>query len=77
MNDINNYYVAWIPPNPEFPDKHCKGTECNSYQKAQRIADKLNRETKGSLGKYEPRKMVISPKLNEKYFAPAKAWEIS
>jgi len=54
---MNNYYVAWIPPNRDFKDIACDGTENVNLTTATRIANKLNNETRGSLGHYAPRKL--------------------
>tara|TARA_R110001592_G_scaffold300611_1_gene571841 strand:- start:319 stop:489 length:171 start_codon:yes stop_codon:yes gene_type:complete len=52
---MNNYYVAWIPPNRDFKVIACNGTENVSLTTATRIANKLNNETRGSLGHYAAR----------------------
>tara|TARA_R110002012_G_C11531756_1_gene600554 strand:+ start:309 stop:512 length:204 start_codon:yes stop_codon:yes gene_type:complete len=59
---MNDYYVAWIPPNKDFEEKFCKGTECDSLPVAQGRANQLNHETKGSLGHYAPRKFSVYPR---------------
>ena len=53
---MDNYYVAWIPPNRDFKDIACDGTKYVNLTTATRIANKLNKETRGSLGHYAPRK---------------------
>ena len=74
MNYSNDtYYVAWIPPNPEFEERIAVSSDkikemadrplsgyFSRYNKAQSVADQLNRETKGASGRYEVRRWVIT-----------------
>lgn len=48
----NNYVVAWIPPNSAFDEKIVVEGFA-SLALANKAALKLNRETQGSLGRYE------------------------
>ncbi len=48
----NNYVVAWIPPNSAF-DQKIVVEGFASLALANKAALKLNRETQGSLGRYE------------------------
>lgn len=53
----DSYYVAWIAPNPRFPEKICESTiGLESLAKAERVAQLLNNETKGISGHYAARK---------------------
>tara|TARA_Y100000817_G_C16806422_1_gene522155 strand:+ start:708 stop:920 length:213 start_codon:yes stop_codon:yes gene_type:complete len=57
----DSYYVAWIPPNPEFDERVAvTRDDLDTYAKAQSIADKLNHESKGAMGRYEVRRWVIT-----------------
>jgi hypothetical protein len=47
----NTHKVVWISPNLKFPETDT-GTKSKSYEAAGLIAQKLNRETVGSPGKY-------------------------
>ena len=62
MNYSNDsYYVAWIPPNPEFDERVAvTRDDLDTYAKAQSIADRLNDESKGAMGRYEVRRWVIT-----------------
>ena len=54
---FKGYYIVWVAPNPEFPEEEfVNEDELLEYQDALKIADQLNNETKGSVGKYEVRK---------------------
>ena len=48
----NKYVVAWIPPDPAFDEKIVVEGFAN-LALANKAALKLNRETQGSLGRYE------------------------
>ncbi|MBE91022.1 MAG: hypothetical protein CMM76_16475 [Rhodospirillaceae bacterium] len=69
----DSYYVAWIPPNPEFDERVAYDSDkikemadrplsdyFNQYNQAQSVSDQLNRETKGAMGRYEVRRWVIT-----------------
>lgn len=52
-----SYHVAWIAPNRSFPERICESIQgLDSLEKAQRVAQQLNLETRGASGHYVARR---------------------